>query len=114
MDMKTLVTIIILILPLFGNSQIQPDKVKHFAVGTALSGASSFAALQFGADKKEAFIIGFGIGMAAGIAKEVYDMETGKGTPSTADMLWTIAGAAVGSVSVSITIKERAERRQGL
>lgn len=111
--MKTIL-IIILSLPLFGSAQIQPDKVKHFAVGTTLAGASSFAALQLGADKKEAFIIGFGVGMAAGIAKEVYDMESGNGTPSTADMLWTIAGAAVGSVSVSITIKGKTGKRQGL
>ena len=62
------------------------DKKKHLAAGIVLGllGALLHPALGIGA----AFL--------AGVLKELYDM-TGKGTPETADLLYTVAGGVIGT-----------------
>ena len=62
------------------------DKTAHFLAGSAIA---STVALYSGDA-----VLGFCAGLAAGMAKEVYDLA-GFGTPDAADLLATVAGAAV-------------------
>jgi len=93
------------LIPFLSQSQIQPDKVKHFVAGTVISYTSSFVSYKLGASKKQAIFIGFGTAILAGLGKEIYDKTTGKGQPSFADFAWTGVGSMAGTVTFVFTIK---------
>ena len=63
----------------------EEDKKKNFSAGLVLSGLGGFWwPLIFS-------------GFVAGVAKEVYDRHSGRGTPEVADIYATWIGSAVGT-----------------
>jgi uncharacterized membrane-anchored protein YitT (DUF2179 family) len=66
---------------------IAPDKLKHLAVGFVLS--------VVGIVLFKIPVAGLILAGVAGVAKEVYDKVSGKGTPDVYDAVATIAGGAV-------------------
>ena len=72
---------------------IGQDKIGHFIVSAALAGAAGiFLGWQWG----------FGIAFTIGIAKEIYDKQSGTGTPEGADLLADFLGAAAGAALVAL------------
>lgn len=67
-----------------------PDKIKHLAFGVAIAFAGG---LMFDP------MIGLAAGAGIGVAKEVYDGVSGKGTASLQDMIVTVVGAAAGAAA---------------
>lgn len=104
---------IILLLSFTAQSQIQKDKVYHTAAGFVISAGTGYVSYKLGASKTESILIGFGAGVAAGVAKEIWDMN-GNGTPSFADALWTAVGSGLGSVTLTFTINEKTNHRNQL
>lgn len=82
---------------------IPKDKQYHFAAG-AVGGISGIIS----SNPKKAFWIGVGVGTAAGIAKELYDIK--HGTPEVLDAGFTIAGSVVSSFLI-MKIKKAAHKR---
>jgi putative lipoprotein len=71
------------------------DKAKHFAAsGLIAASGYSIGALSFDARYK-ALLLGGGLALSAGIAKETYDLA-GYGNPSWRDLTWDVIGTAVG------------------
>jgi len=60
--------------------------------------AGALIALTVGAFLTPA--IGIAAGAVAGIAKEAYDLISGRGTPEWLDILWTFVGAVAGGCFV--------------
>lgn len=72
-----------------------PDKTLHFALSFMIaSGAYGFAALATRSAPAR-FGVGAGVGLGAGVAKELYDL-TGRGDPSWRDLAWDAIGVAAG------------------
>jgi len=67
--------------------KIEKDKILHFIVGLVIGAAGSLLHWSAG------IILSFG----AGIGKEVWDKQTGKGTPEWQDAAFTAAGGVVGA-----------------
>lgn len=64
--------------------RIAYDKKLHYAARLLIAGVlTNFMPVLFAV----------GIAILVGVAKEVYDRATKKGTPELADFLWTTAGA---------------------
>jgi hypothetical protein len=61
------------------------DKMYHFAAGYLITLLFGFFHLP----------IAYGLGLAAGALKEVWDYNSGKGTPDKWDFIWTAIGATV-------------------
>lgn len=77
--------------PWFGH-----DKIMHFTASGAISFVATSIALDNGASDEEAFAAGMGSVIAAGCAKEYFDV-TVKGTFwSWKDMTWNTAGGLAG------------------
>lgn len=72
------------------------DKQLHFAASAAISGAATVGLSSAIRDPTTAAAFGIGLGLSAGIAKELYDL-TGRGTASGADLAWDVAGVAAGA-----------------
>lgn len=87
-------------------AQVQKDKAWHLCAGTVISSAATGLTYKWTGRRDVSLLAGFTAGTLAGIAKEVYDKKTGNGTPSQADALWTVAGAAIGSFGVTVCIKD--------
>lgn len=111
---QTLVVLTYCFLAATGNAQtgstpagmLQPDKVKHFIAGTVISASTYSIVYRITGNKGRSMLIGFGAGVLAGIAKELYDM-TGRGTPDVKDAIWTGIGAGVGTVSFRVTLRPK-------
>jgi len=97
--------LILVFCPIVAMGQIQPDKVKHFVAGAVIGGTTQFLTYKATGNKNTAFLVGFGVGALAGVAKEVYDKKTGKGVPSTADAVYTSAGALSVGFTLRFTLK---------
>jgi putative lipoprotein len=71
------------------------DKAQHFAAtaGIALGGYGGAALLD--AETRWRVAIGLGAGMAAGLAKEAWDLS-GRGDASWRDVAWDAIGSGVG------------------
>ena len=54
---------------------------------------------------KRAPLIGFGVGTALGVGKELYDRYSGRGHADGLDAAFTIGGAALGSVTVRFALR---------
>lgn len=75
------------------------DKTLHF-----LGGAAVGAAVTLATDKPA---YGIAAGVAVGLAKELYDTQhRATHTPSTKDLIATVAGAAVGSYATWLVIRK--------
>jgi len=74
-----------------------PDKPVHFAVSAGIaSGSYALAGLLPGSSEGLRLVVGGSAALAAGAAKELFDLATGLGTPSWKDFTWDAAGTAVG------------------
>lgn len=74
------------------------DKMKHFAAGGVVGGASAIAASQAGGNDGEAALAAVAVTFSVGAGKELYDVK-GKGTCwSWRDMAWNMAGALAGAL----------------
>jgi uncharacterized protein YfiM (DUF2279 family) len=86
------------------NLPAQYDKVQHFTAGSVISGLTTLSLKELGLSKRNSILIGFGAGVSAGIAKELYD--TKHGTVSFKDAMWTAVGSGLSSVTLTLTIKD--------
>jgi uncharacterized protein YfiM (DUF2279 family) len=78
------------------------DKALHFTAASVIAGGGYAASSLVLDERWQRFGAGFGLAMAAGVAKEVYDLN-GHGTASYKDLAWDVAGAAVGA-SVALLV----------
>lgn len=78
------------------------DKALHFSASAVIAGGAYGGSALFTDDRATRAALGVGVGLAAGIAKEVYDM-TGRGDPSWRDLTWDAIGVTMG-VGVSLLI----------
>lgn len=73
------------------------DKALHFAVSAGIaSGSYGLAGLWRPSSEALRLVVGGSAALAAGAAKELWDLATGLGTPSWKDFTWDVAGTAVG------------------
>ena len=77
------------------------DKFKHFALSYMIT-VGGYAGARFVAGHDESVWIGAGVGLAAGIAKELYDRQTNR-SASLRDLLWDVAGVATGMIVAAHT-----------
>ena len=80
---------------------VSTDKQLHMAGCFMIASLTTSYVYNRSADKRKAILIGFGAGMVAGIAKEVYDF--GYGNPDWADILADGIGSGLGAVSITFT-----------
>ena len=78
----------------------EPDKRLHFAAGAIATTVGYEWALKRYGDKKKAFFVGLGVGLAAGITKESFDNWRPGNYFDERDVLATF----MGSLSVSIPL----------
>jgi putative lipoprotein len=71
------------------------DKALHFGASAILSSTAYGVTTAFDDRRSVAFIVGSGVALTAGIAKETYD-ALGYGDPSWKDLAWDVAGTLVG------------------
>ena len=103
---------IILLLPLASVSSaaekdkwFAKDKYEHFAVSVFYSGGTTLVAHRhFDLGKKDAPVVGFGITISLGAAKEGLDHFGHKGKASFKDFIWDIAGALTGAMAVGLSL----------
>jgi uncharacterized protein YfiM (DUF2279 family) len=72
------------------------DKFKHFAMSYMIT-ATSFAAARIVTDRDASVTTGIALGVAAGIAKEMYDKRDRRRF-SVRDLLWDAAGITAGAL----------------
>jgi uncharacterized protein YfiM (DUF2279 family) len=72
------------------------DKLKHYFTSFVVTSLAASGARVAGLDRSPATVAGAGLGVAAGLYKELRDPRTG-GFFSVRDLLWDIAG--VGSAA---------------
>lgn len=88
----------------------QTDKLLHASAGFVSASITSAVFQHY--NLKHPILIGFGVGTCLGVGKEVYDKVSGRGTPETMDAAFTIAGAALGSFTVKLTIPNKQKDKQ--
>ena len=77
------------------------DKQLHMAGCFMISSWTTSLVYNRTADKRKAILVGFGVGMIAGIAKEIYDIE--HGSPQWGDVAADAIGSSLGAVSITFT-----------
>ena len=96
---------------LFQNNQFiltEPDKRLHFAAGAiATTIGYEWALKKYKGDKKKAFFVGLGVGLAAGIAKESFDNWRPGNYFDERDVLATFMGSLSVSIPLSIFRKPK-------
>jgi uncharacterized protein YfiM (DUF2279 family) len=80
---------------------VSTDKQLHMAGCFMIASITTSYVYNRTADKRKAIAIGFGAGMTAGIAKEIYDIRYGN--PDWADILADAIGSGLGAVSITFT-----------
>ena len=80
---------------------VSTDKQLHMAGCFMISSITTSYVYNRTADKRKAILIGFGAGMVAGIAKEVYDVQCG--SPEWGDILADAIGSGLGAVTITFT-----------
>lgn len=81
------------------------DKLKHFGYSAFLSGGTfTVARKHFDCSRNESFAFSIGITISLGGAKEIIDSRAPGQTSSYKDLIWDIAGAAVGAFLASSAI----------
>jgi putative lipoprotein len=74
-----------------------PDKALHFTFSAAIAGAGYGATAAFSEDRAVRLLVGGGVSLLAGTAKELLDLA-GLGQPSWRDFTWDVIGCATGLV----------------
>ena len=77
------------------------DKQLHMAGCFMISSLTTSYVYNRTADKRKAIAIGFGAGMVAGIAKEIYDINYG--SPQWGDIAADAIGSGLGAVTITFT-----------
>jgi len=80
---------------------LSTDKQLHMAGCFMISSLTTSYVYNRTADKRKAIAIGFGAGMVAGIAKEIYDIRYGN--PDWNDILADAIGSGLGAISITFT-----------
>ncbi len=104
--MKTLLTTIALAFALNAPAQIKTDKVAHFGIGYVTGALTTSATLIYSNGKHEwlkSLSVGIASGVIVGTAKELYDFKD-YGRFDWQDLGATVIGAALGSVTIKISI----------
>jgi len=91
----TLAAAVFLSAPARADEWFGRDKALHFGASAAISGAAYGVTTAFDDRRSIAFLIGGGVALSAGLAKEGYD-ALGYGEPSLKDLVWDVAGTLVG------------------
>lgn len=102
--MKILLIVVAFCFATNARSQIQMDKVSHFAVGGVIGGLGYSVAHKVSDKKWLPFTTGIALGFTTGIAKEVYDRR--KYNPplkeSLKDIGWTTLGSGIACLTLRI------------
>lgn len=79
-----------------GDDWFGVDKAKHFGASALIAGGGyGLAAPFFKESRLPPLLIGAGLGLAAGVTKELYDLS-GHGHASWKDLTWDALGVGVG------------------
>ena len=103
--MKTVILLLGLILFTLKSSFTQTirtyekDRLIHFSTGIMVSVVCSEIYYKHKKNKKEAVLFGIGMGILAGLTKEIYD-STGRGNSNMKDFLWTATGSTLPGLSL--------------
>jgi putative lipoprotein len=73
------------------------DKALHFSASFILASDGYAATAAITKRESVRFSVGTGVGLAAGVSKEVYDRYSG-GDASMRDLTWDVVGAVTGSI----------------
>lgn len=76
------------------------DKAQHFAVCGLAGAATALAAKQNDLSDGRTFLLGVGVAVGLGVGKETYDARIKRTYFSGKDLVWDLAGGAVGSLVV--------------
>jgi uncharacterized protein YfiM (DUF2279 family) len=106
-DMKEIIIALLICVSSMGQT-VPHDKVMHFSSCYIIS-ATSTTILSYKYEKNKAAWIGFGIGATIGISKEIYDMKWGHSDEN--DLYADILGAALGSITIRISLNKRKKNR---
>ena len=79
---------------------LHQDKQLHIGYTYIISSATTSYVLKRTKNKKKAILIGIGVGVTIGVAKELYDAKYGYA--QTGDLIADIIGATAGSIVVTI------------
>ena len=79
---------------------LHQDKQLHVGYTYIISSATTSYVLKKTKNKKRAILIGIGVGVTIGVAKELYDAKYGYA--QTGDLIADIIGATAGSIVVTI------------
>lgn len=71
------------------------DKAFHFAATTCIAAGGYGASAAFTDDRAKRLLVGGSLAMAAGIGKEVWDLD-GHGDASWRDLTWDVIGTVTG------------------
>jgi uncharacterized protein YfiM (DUF2279 family) len=72
------------------------DKFKHLVTSYVLTVLAGAGARTLGAEPRAALWTGVGVGLGAGVAKEIHDLQRPEGHPSVRDLVWNAAGVGAG------------------
>lgn len=74
-----------------------PDKALHFEAAGSLAVVGYAGAAMITTDRPARAGVGVALGLGAGIAKELWDLD-GHGDPSWRDLTWDLIGATTGAL----------------
>jgi len=80
------------------------DKYMHFTTGYIMSSTTYAFTYKFTESRQKAFWYSFGVSIAAGIGKELYDKHVKKTRFDPKDATVTALGGLVGSITFKIAI----------
>lgn len=80
-----------------GDTWLGPDKAMHFGLSAGISAGGYAVGAVFWEDYPPRLLLGAGITLSLGIAKELFDL-TGAGDASWKDLAWDVIGLATGLV----------------
>ncbi|MEE9555258.1 MAG: hypothetical protein V3W18_13300 [candidate division Zixibacteria bacterium] len=88
-----------------GDRWLAKDKFMHFGYSAFLTGGSAVALNRhFDYRHDDAIIVGFGITITLGAAKEAIDYNQPGQTSSYKDLIWDVAGALTGAFIASFAL----------
>ena len=94
------------------NLGIGDDKYMHFTAGTAISILAGSIFYNATGDLNESIKFSAASGLGAGLFKELYDSRKGGSGFDTPDLLFTAAGAVLGSYLTYVINKPRKNKKR--